>query len=178
LAFEQNERGEKILNYIKENPNTIKADVIRFMKGDSATVTTHGIIQDYIEEGKVTMVKDKKNSQIHHLFINDKNDFNRIDLRLSRIETIIDTLRMPKNNIIQQYKPRVPDSPNDIKVPRRKTLMWELQLLLAQTSIGIKSESDVRKLTWRITRLMLKLFLRDLERLYKQQIGKDIPSGL
>ena len=51
------------------NPNL---PLIDYMVGKSALATTHKIIVQMVKEGKVIERKDEKNSQVHHLFINDK----------------------------------------------------------------------------------------------------------
>ena len=63
--------------------------------------TTHKIIKDLVDHYVVIVKKDKKNSQIHHLYINDSNDFNRLEQELSSIENIIDSNTGPILRIFQ-----------------------------------------------------------------------------
>ena len=87
------DRRKKILSFIQEQPGIIKADVIRYMeRNGSSIMTTHGIIIDLIKEGLIIERKDKPNSQVHHLYINDENQFNIVDKKITQVHNFIGSL--------------------------------------------------------------------------------------
>jgi hypothetical protein len=85
-------REEKILQFIHENPGCTKTNVIDYMeKNGSSPMTTHKILKRLTKDDKKVISKpDIKNSRIHHLYINDKNRFNKIGIKLSELEKFIE----------------------------------------------------------------------------------------
>jgi hypothetical protein len=81
-------RTDEILQFVRDNPNCTKADVIRYMKGKSAVRTTHALLTNLINVEKKINVH-KVNIQTHLLTINEKNDFNKFHKLLSDIERLI-----------------------------------------------------------------------------------------
>lgn len=75
-----------IYEYVLNHKGTTKAEVIRYMDGRASLATTHKIIKEFVDNEKFFVKIDLNNSQIHHLYINDANDFNRINKLLSRLE--------------------------------------------------------------------------------------------
>lgn len=59
------------------------------MKGKSAVVTTHNIIQDLINDRIVIKVNDQKNRQTHNLYINYKNQFNCLKSDIDEVYRIV-----------------------------------------------------------------------------------------
>jgi hypothetical protein len=148
------ERYNTILKYIRDNKKATKAETIRHMDKEhlSSTVTTHKDIQNLIREKKVNVLKDKPNSQMHHLVINDKNEFIRIDKELSEIESIINVMSAPVQNIFE----------DDIgfPIPYKQAVEAMLQVLLVRTNRLIHSKEDSQILYTKITELLLKLILQ------------------
>ncbi|MGB5091631.1 MAG: hypothetical protein WBN72_11870 [Nitrososphaeraceae archaeon] len=76
------ERRIKILEYVMERQrtkqNTTKSDVMRHMKEKrlASGETTHNIIKDLINEGKLN--KKEINSQVHFLTVNENWDIYKI----------------------------------------------------------------------------------------------------
>jgi hypothetical protein len=85
-------REELILSYIKKHPGCTQTQVIDSMKGRSSLVTTHKIIRNLLRNEQIVRRIDEKNSLIRHLFINEKNMFNKIRNQLSEIEPFIDIM--------------------------------------------------------------------------------------
>jgi len=98
------ERRLKILECITErqkmNQKTTKAVVMRYMKEKklSSGETTHNIIKDLINEGKLNM--EVLNSQVHFLTINENNEFNKIYNILTKFEVLMNTM----NKIVYKNK--------------------------------------------------------------------------
>lgn len=161
-----NPRKEAILKYIKEHPGVLKAEVINYMKGTSATATTHKILHECIDDHLVIVTKDEKNSQMHHLFINDKNTFNRINQELADINALIDTIqatsrRMPladdmdPNDNPEQFSAYVFYCSSVLSY-YRDSIQTILQLLLAQMDNTVPFERS-QILYTRVGRSMRKL---------------------
>jgi hypothetical protein len=87
-------RREKIIDFINTHLKCTKAAVIRYMNeiGFASDMTTHRIIKELENEKIISVLKDKPNSQVHYLIMNDKNDFNVVNSVLSRIEIILDSI--------------------------------------------------------------------------------------
>ena len=85
------DRTDKILRFVRNNPNCTKSDVIRHMKGKSAVRTTHSIITNLIKEVKINV--HKVNIQTHLLTINEDDEFNKFHKMLVDIETLVEDMR-------------------------------------------------------------------------------------
>jgi hypothetical protein len=84
-------RRDKIYLYIKEHPGTTQTEVIEYTtnKGISSLVTTRNLIQKLVAEKIVIVRKDRSNSQIHHLFVDEENIHERIYNQISNLEKFI-----------------------------------------------------------------------------------------
>jgi hypothetical protein len=87
---DEKSRHASIIQFVIDNPNCTKADVIRYMKGRSSINTTHAILINLINEGKI--IKHEKNLQTHLLTINEKNKFIKIYNELSETDQVINSL--------------------------------------------------------------------------------------
>jgi hypothetical protein len=87
-------RREKIIEFISNNLKCTKAQVIRYMNkiGFASDMTTHRIIKELENEEIISVLKDKPNSQVHYLIMNDKKEFNVVNNALSQIEIILDRI--------------------------------------------------------------------------------------
>jgi hypothetical protein len=85
------DRTDKILRFVRNNPNCTKADVIRHMKGRSAVRITHSIITKLVKKGKIN--ENKKHIQTHLLTINEDDEFNKFHKMLVDIETLVEDMR-------------------------------------------------------------------------------------
>lgn len=70
---ELTERDWKIIKYIKENPGCSKQDVVKGMEGNPSRITVLNILDRLEYEGMINARKEKENSQIYQLFINNEN---------------------------------------------------------------------------------------------------------
>jgi hypothetical protein len=89
LYYTNQERREKILEYVKDHPRTKKRKVIEFMSSKgvkmSAWRITHGLIIDLIADGKIK-VEAKPGGRDHHLIINDQNHFFVLSSQIDRYQ--------------------------------------------------------------------------------------------
>ncbi len=92
--YNNDDRRAKIIEFVKAHPKCTKTEVIKEMedKGIGSIKTVHSIINDLVDKEKLIVLKDKPNSQVHRLVINEKNEFNRIDNTLSEIEGIMNRM--------------------------------------------------------------------------------------
>lgn len=153
------DRDDEILKYIKANPKATKADVIRYMtnRGIGSTVTTHRRIIDFISEKKLLVLKDKPNSQIHHLIINNKNNYNLINEQLLEIEAHVDEMNESMDNMRKL-------GDNDLKSELSSSISNQnikielmLRFLLVKTHETIRSEKEAQFFNARIAKLILRL---------------------
>jgi hypothetical protein len=70
---ELTERDWKVIEYIKKNPGCSKQDVVRGMKGNPSRITVLNILDRLEYEGMIIPRKEKENSQIYQLFINNES---------------------------------------------------------------------------------------------------------
>lgn len=135
-------------------------------------VTTHGIIKDLIKNELVIKKPDKNNSQIHHLYINDENEFNRINKELSEIENIIDEVHAHisiTSSFIDNAQVAPPPYPGIADFLREHMYIYKppiktmLQFLLVRTNNNIHSEKDKQVLHARIIESVVNV---DHEHLY------------
>jgi hypothetical protein len=69
------EKEKAILDYITNNPGTTKQGVVEGLDGKYSRVTVFNTIKELDDYDMIIVRKDKPNSQIHKLFINDKDLF-------------------------------------------------------------------------------------------------------
>lgn len=90
-----NKVKDLILEYIAENENSTKNDVVRYMKNYHdrscrlTRVPTLDEINKFEKFGIINVSKGDRQGQAHHLSINDKNKFNQIKIELEEIEPFI-----------------------------------------------------------------------------------------
>lgn len=157
-------RRDLILKYIKDNNKRTKADVIRYMQevGASSTMTTHKLIMDLASEEKIIVLKDKPNSQIHRLIINDKNDYNLINEQLLEIEAFFEEMSDSIMNMkrLRDKSEKDRDLVPDLTIqfsPYFSSMDIMLQFLLIQTNRVIHNYSESQLFNSRIAKLIAKL---------------------
>jgi hypothetical protein len=74
------ERREKILEYVRAHPRTTKREVMKFMESKegkfmSSWTTSHCLLNELISSKKIKQIRDKPGGRDHHLVINDENHF-------------------------------------------------------------------------------------------------------
>jgi ribosome-associated translation inhibitor RaiA len=159
----EEERCEKILQFVTENPKCTKAEVIRFMGLWSSVMTCHYDITRLVSEGKLSILKDKPNSQTHHLIINNENQFNFINQELLKIETVVTQLieeisKLHDFSDIQSHEAHIVSSiKNQLDYSCKSTVEFMLQCLLVLTSKSIHSEKDSQLFYTKIGKLIAKL---------------------
>ena len=64
-----------MLDYVSKNPGRIKQQLVNYLdkSGISSRKTAYKDLSILIKDQKIVVRKDKPNSQIHHLFINEEN---------------------------------------------------------------------------------------------------------
>jgi len=160
------EKTISILAYIKENPGATENKVATYMadKRICSRLTSLNKIENLISSGKVLDLK--QNNSFHRLFINDDNEFNRIDKMLSQIQRVIDAMDKPLGKINQelvsknrnkQWPPELVELRDHLRVPYTQAVNIMLQALLVQIMNILTLENDRQILYSRITKLMQKL---------------------
>jgi hypothetical protein len=98
-----------ILDYIRQNsldndPKITKSDIMKQMK-DSRMMTTHKTTTELINEGKIKLVKpkDKPDSKIDYLVINEENEFNKIYNSLAEIELLVNKMHDNVKNSRREF---------------------------------------------------------------------------
>jgi len=91
--------AKKILEYITEqqkqvNPKDIKADVMQYCERESicSQPVAHSVIIDLVNKHKLKLVKDKPNSQTHHLVINNEDEFTKINIEIDKLYSLANNL--------------------------------------------------------------------------------------
>jgi hypothetical protein len=158
-------REMEILNFVNNNPNSTKADVVRHMLGRSAVTTTHAILKDMIWVGKINIYK--KNLQTHLLTINQGNDFNKIYFWLSRLEKNIDLMYEPAKKIVSMGDPdtmrktherlHVRELHDNFLGGYQQSMDNILEFLLLLASNKIEMEKDLIFLYSKIIKLKIKI---------------------
>lgn len=160
-----NERAIKIINYIKENPGTTENKVVLYMDEKSlcSRLTTLKEIDSLVSR---EIIEDRKEgNSFHRLHANNQNEFNRIDLEITEIETIMDEMDEPLRKLsqISMRENELADRANlrvNFHYPYRDSVGTILQILLLWTSTKIRSKNYSQILYTRIMKLMLKLTLQ------------------
>jgi hypothetical protein len=77
---ELTEREKKILTYVKNNPGTLKENVIKYMEkeGICSRMTTVNAIDDLVEERMLIVRRDDSNQHIQHLYFNHEHIMNAL----------------------------------------------------------------------------------------------------
>lgn len=106
-------RTDEIIQFVRKNPRSTKAEVIRHMKGKSAVTTTHALINALISEGKINVYK--VNVQTHLLSINEDNQFNKFHKLISDMEDLIEESQDTEAGFHGgiEYKDKTPHSRDD-----------------------------------------------------------------
>ena len=63
----------KVFQYVKENPGSSQEQVVRGMKGDPSRLTVIDILKKLEEYNMILFKKDKPNSQIYRIYVNNNN---------------------------------------------------------------------------------------------------------
>lgn len=172
-------RRDLIRNYIIENDGCTKTEVINYMENKSpihaGVVTTHKIISSLVDSGTVISKPDPKNSQIHHLHIND--NYSIIYNELTKIQNTMDMMDEPISKIIKFKGPTPNDDKSLLKLledrnanptnfddlynhfiyPYEESISMMLKILFVRISKMVLSEKDAQALRIRITELILRL---------------------
>jgi hypothetical protein len=84
----ESERHEKILEFIRKYPGKkTKADVMTYMTKEhySSPPTAFKDLTNLIKAGRILVLKDKPNSQIHYLIVNDENLTNVLEESIAKV---------------------------------------------------------------------------------------------
>jgi hypothetical protein len=151
----------------RANQKTTKAVVARYMKEKrlSSGETTHNIIKELIDEGKLNI--EVINSQVHFLTVNENNEFNKIYNFLSEIEKIMDRIYLAVGMGLAETIAKIDNSTEEligstevnlcITIPYRESVNIMLLELMAIIDNEIPSEKDKQILNSRILQLQRKL---------------------
>jgi hypothetical protein len=76
----------KIFEYVKENPGSSQEQVVRGMNGDPSRLTVINILKKLEEYDMILFKKDKPNSQIYRIYVNNNNLLVSAEQNLSEFE--------------------------------------------------------------------------------------------
>ena len=158
-------REEKILAFVKNHPNCSKTDVTNHMdKNGASQMTTNKILKMLIKDKKIISQRDKSNSQLHHLFINPRNTFNKVNKELSELENSIDIMSEPmyKMGIQRLHEMYLGtqtfwDLRDHFEFPYRNSFCTIFLYILNYINSKIHSDEDLQILYRRVFELMIKL---------------------
>ena len=150
-------RQNDILQYVRQNPNSTKADVIRHMLGRSALTTTHAILKDMTRDGKLNVYK--KNLQTHLLTVNEKNEFNQIISWLDKLESISEKIIKILNKIssLSRKDEKFFILQGNLSYTYLGSIKEMAEQLLFETHYTVPDEKDKLILSSRITNLIIKM---------------------
>jgi arginine repressor len=159
------QRRNKILDYIRQNPKTTKNNVVNYMTANgSSLMTTHKILKD-LEIREIIKI-EKPNPQMNYLTINDENEFNLISEKLSEIENIISDMT---DNLMVVYKAQKNTDTKNLPRNRMDELAARftnpflasintiLRILLVRVHHNVIDEEYANSLYTKIVNLMLKV---------------------
>lgn len=154
--YNMEDRRKKIIEYVNANSKCTKTEVIKDMekKGIGSIKTIHPIIIDLLNEGILLVLKNRPNSQIHRLIINNENEFNKIYNCLTDLESLIS--KMDKNASIMRHNQEHFDEHGDVYIDDPHTaepgLIREFEKLKAYFIDAYHEATDtiLRKLLYRV----------------------------
>jgi len=163
--------SKKILNYIadqqkQEHPKDTKADVMRYCEKESicSQPVAHSVIIDLANGHKINVLKDKPNSQTHHLVINDKDEFSRLNVEIDKLYLLANNLTkiVPVNaKMLENIRNRSPKRHNIFDTDFRNLLhLAQLDLFTRISGISsnihynIKSTNDREVLNLRLIEVL------------------------
>jgi hypothetical protein len=119
---DSSERDLKVLQYIRKNPDCSKENVARGMNGDPSRITVRNILTKLEQEKMIVARKDKPNSQIYKLSINEESSIVSVIQDLDDFKKVFFTL-IDKTN--QKFK----DIENETKIDNEDILEDEIKYI-------------------------------------------------
>lgn len=158
------QRREKILEFVNKNPGTIKRKVIEFMsskeaKKISSVMTTHMLLNEIISSGKIK-VEATHGARDHHLFINNRDHFFVLKSEIDRYQRFANNFRkeIMKENNFKRFK--------EDKYFRDFIRLTQLEFFRKISWISVKIQSYIKSAEDRqILNLHLSRILLDSNRL-------------
>ncbi len=130
----------------------------------TSRVTTLNLIKELESGGRIKVLKEGwRQGQSHHLVFNDKNEFDKVNERLSNIAKRIEKLKKDETEITLPLK-----KGGSVSIPANTLDLVNLCLLVRYTSQFIKNESDQQVLYNKILQLMVNISIKSLPRLTKK----------
>lgn len=115
---ELTERDWKVIKYIKENPGCSKEKVVKGMNGDPSRITVLNILDKLEYENMIDPRKEKKNSQIYKLFINDDN-------AIIPIKQLFDDFKNSYFNLVDKSKGKIASKESDKRLINALSMLYE-----------------------------------------------------
>jgi len=159
----------EIVKFIEDHPGSTINQVAEEMssKGICSRMTTLKKIQNLMLKERGMIDDRQERNGFHRLYINDKNEYKRIDNELSELEDLIEKMHEPAIKITAL------DPPQEIREVPKRWYVRELQdnfvikyhestiemlyVLLIEIGKKIKFEKDAWSLYTRVIRLITKL---------------------
>jgi hypothetical protein len=143
-------RDERIIEFVMENPDCIKTQVINFINRGSP-VPTHKAIKRLIKEKKLISTPDRFNSSIHHLRVNNRNKLIMIKQLLSKIHIMLEKINKQKSDN------KIPFGVTNYSPTFRQVCDKAIRSLLINTDKNVPLESDCQRLYIRIIQVLKEL---------------------
>lgn len=77
---------KKILNFIQDNPGKSKEEIVKAMKGNPSRITVLNHIRSLAEDHTIVLVKDKPNSPIYQIYVNEDDIKASLYVELAQIK--------------------------------------------------------------------------------------------
>jgi hypothetical protein len=87
IGISPSDLNKKLLDFISDNPGKSKEEIVRGMKGNPSRLTVLNHINHLQERNVIVLRKDKPNSQIYRIYVNQDDIKTSIYLELSQFKT-------------------------------------------------------------------------------------------
>jgi len=123
FQYETTPKDLKIYQYVKDHPGSSQEDVVRGMKGDPSRITVIKSLQRLTEYRMIIFKKDKPNSQIYKIYVNNDNLLVSIEQILAEFKkSFLVLLEHLTSKIDNNYS----EGRGDVKVRNMTPALYEL----------------------------------------------------
>jgi hypothetical protein len=158
-------RDKAILHYIKEHSGTTENEIVNALVKQkiSSKLTTLKKIRELKEKNEITDSLKEGQSGFHHYFINENNEYYRIDKAITEVESILDSFesivgRLENNTLKISDPGKTPIIDVDaFMVSYGEAIQYGLHSLLVHIYRRVHSQKDSQILYTRVMDLMIKV---------------------
>ena len=154
---------EKIREFVTKNPGTSEGELIRHLEKNEVCSkdTTRKYVKLLEDSSDLIVEKDKRRNNItHHLYINNKSEFAKIEKELSKLDGDIDSIIKSENSKIRSGNV---EGEQGISTPNRAQMYVIYNLIILLWRIGqlIRDKDDRQVLINKVIELMLSVTLKN-----------------